>query len=124
MDKRLLIIEDNANLCYLYAKSFEKRGFIVELAHDGQQAINKFTQFKPQIVLCDIKMPHVSGLDVIALMNTYTDLRRNAIILIISAYDSPDLIHRAQQLGVTRDKYLVKSQVSLSEMMDLVQAYC
>ena len=124
MSKRILIVEDNPSLCYLYAKSFEKNNFTVDIAHDGQEALQAFLATKPDIVLCDIKMPHLSGLDTIEMMNSYPDRRKDVIIIIMSAYDDSNLIQRAQQLGVSRDKYLVKSQISLSEMVRLVGAYC
>ena len=62
MNKRLMVIEDNPDLLDIYQICLEKDGYEVMCAYDGEDALKKFLDFKPQVILCDIKMPKTDRL--------------------------------------------------------------
>ena len=121
MNKRLMVIEDNPDLLDIYQICLAKDGYEVMCAYDGEDALKKFLDFKPQVILCDIKMPKLTGFDVIEIIASYPRLKRNTTIIIMSAYDNKDMLVKAEELGISRDRYLVKSQVTLDEVLKIIR---
>src|ERR1700694_3772338 len=64
--KRMLIAEDNYDLRRIFAKVFSNKHFDVHVVVDGREAISTLEQIMPDILLLDVNMPHVSGLEVLA----------------------------------------------------------
>ena len=123
MQKRLMVVEDNPDLLTIYQQYFRGNGFDVVGAHDGEDALKKCLEFQPQLILCDIKMPNLTGFDVIEIMNSYPKLKEKSRIFIMSAYGDEAMLKRAEQLGIKRQQYLVKSQVSLSQVLQIVRQH-
>ena len=117
-----MVVEDNPDLLDIYQICLKKDGFEVMCAHDGEDALKKFLQFRPQVILCDIKMPNLSGFDVIEIINAYPKLREKTAVFVMSAYDDAKMIRRAEELGISRDHYLVKSQVTLEQVLKIIKA--
>ncbi len=65
MDNSILIVEDDAVLVKMYQKKFEKDGFKVEIALDGQEALDKVAAFNPSVILLDIMLPKLDGYEVL-----------------------------------------------------------
>jgi two-component system response regulator TctD len=63
---KLLVIEDNAAMQTTLQRSFERRGFRVSICDDGAKALNRWRASVPDVVLLDLSMPGVDGLDVLA----------------------------------------------------------
>jgi len=56
-DVKILIVDDDLNICELLRLYLEKNGFTTVLAHDGQSAVSIFNDSKPDLVLLDIMLP-------------------------------------------------------------------
>lgn len=67
MDKReenlVLIADDDKMLCALVSKALQKKGFRAIQAHDGQEALDLFHSIRPHVVIVDVRMPVMSGLE-------------------------------------------------------------
>ena len=63
-NEKILIVDDDKNICELLRLYLEKEGYATCLAHDGQAAINTFTAEKPALVLLDVMMPKLDGWEV------------------------------------------------------------
>ena len=61
MDTKLLIIDDDANICEMLKLYFENEGYKVKTASDGVEGLNYFKLFEPDLVLLDIMMPKKDG---------------------------------------------------------------
>jgi two-component system, OmpR family, alkaline phosphatase synthesis response regulator PhoP len=61
--KRVLITEDVWSIALLMKQILEKAGFVAETALDGQECLEKIPVFKPDLVIMDIMMPKVHGLE-------------------------------------------------------------
>ena len=59
---KLLIVDDEAEICEFLKSFFEDRDFKVAVANDGAQALAKVSVFQPDVVLLDIQMPGMDGL--------------------------------------------------------------
>ncbi len=60
-DTRILVIDDDANICELLKMHFENEGYSVKTAGDGQEGIERFKSFEPDLVLLDIMLPKKDG---------------------------------------------------------------
>ncbi|MFA6280994.1 MAG: response regulator [Candidatus Omnitrophota bacterium] len=66
MNKKILIVEDEKEVLSFLADSLKRRNFIVETSADGRDAIKKTGSFNPDLVLLDIMLPEISGLEVLS----------------------------------------------------------
>src|SRR5688572_17333847 len=62
---RVMIVDDNPEIHSLLAARLEARGFIVQSAANGEDALTQFKNFRPDIAFLDLTMPHLGGLDVL-----------------------------------------------------------
>ena len=63
--KRILCIEDDRETAALITEELADRGFAVSVAHDGREGLAAILRQTPDLVLCDISMPFMSGFDVL-----------------------------------------------------------
>ena len=61
LDTKILIIDDDANICELLKLYFENEGYSVKVAHDGVEGLNVFKIYEPDLVLLDIMLPKKDG---------------------------------------------------------------
>lgn len=59
---KVLIVDDRANIREMFSYILEERGFIAEVAKDGKEAVQKVAQDKPNIIVLDVTMPEMDGL--------------------------------------------------------------
>ncbi|MYB39856.1 response regulator [Candidatus Saccharibacteria bacterium] len=122
MNKRLMVVEDNPDLLDIYQVCLQKDGFDVVCARDGEEALKQFVDCKPQVVVCDIKMPKLTGFDVIETIASHPKLNQDVAFIVMSAYGDKDMVDRAEKLGIGRDRYLVKSQATLKDVLRTVRS--
>lgn len=111
---KVLIVEDDKDICDLYAITFMRKGFTVYTAPDGAAAIEKFHKKKPDIVLLDIMMPNVDGYDV--LKDIRKDVTKYVPVIMLTNLDSSHFTRHAEFGDV--DAYLIKSHHSPSEVAE------
>ncbi len=87
------------------------------LAHDGEEALQKLGQFKPDLVLADVMMPKISGFDVLDIIRSTPEIRDTKVIM-MTALSGGEHRDRAEKLGV--DLYMVKSQAGIEDIVTAV----
>lgn len=107
---RILVAEDHSGMCEILNTYLEKLKFVVDIAVDGQQALEMAQCKKYDAMLLDISLPQKSGFEVITALRC---LRNQLPILVISAQAAVEDRVRALNLGA--DDYLVKD-ISLPEL--------
>jgi len=112
---RILIIEDEASFVEAIRVSFEKEGFTVDSAPNGRQGIERFRVHPPDLVLLDLMLPEVSGLDVLRAIRRDSDLP----VIVVSAKDAEADVVAALELGA--DDYVTKPY-SIRELIARVRA--
>ena len=122
MNKRLMVVEDNPDLLDIYHVCLQKDGFDVICARDGEEALKQFVDHRPRVVVCDIKMPKLTGFDVIETIVSHPKLSRDVSFIVMSAYGDEDMVDRAGRLGIGRNRYLVKSQATLKDVLRTVRS--
>jgi two-component system response regulator (stage 0 sporulation protein F) len=63
MQMKILVVDDQKGVRRLLEELFKKDNWIVNTAADGREAINKVGEFQPDIILMDMKMPNINGLE-------------------------------------------------------------
>ena len=63
-NEKILVVDDDVNICELLRLYLTKEGYQVTIANDGEEGLDKFNQVKPDMVLLDVMMPKMDGLEV------------------------------------------------------------
>jgi len=114
--KRILVVEDNDLNRKLFCDLLKANGFAVEPVADGREAIDKAREFVPNLIIMDIQMPEVSGLDLIEVIKSDKDLR-TIPVLAVTAYAGKGDEERIRDAGA--EGYLSKP-VSITPFMQAV----
>lgn len=81
---RVLIVDDEHPLARILSFALDNEGYLVEVASDGIDCMNKVSTFAPELVIMDIMMPKLDGIETIRLLRQ-NQLHRNMAIVAISA---------------------------------------
>jgi two-component system phosphate regulon response regulator PhoB len=101
----ILVVEDEAPLLTLLRYNLEKQGFRVEEAADGQEALLRVAEARPDLILLDWMLPSLSGIEVCRQLRRRPATRDLPIIMITARTDDQDAV-RALDIGA--DDYIVK----------------
>ena len=97
--KKILIVDDQKGVRRLLEELFKKDGWEVQLAADGKEAVERANEFLPDIILMDMKMPNMNGLEASRIiLNNFSDLD----IIMMTAYGEMDVVKEALDAGVKR----------------------
>jgi CheY-like chemotaxis protein len=116
--KSIMIVEDEPDLAEIYQTLLKKAGYSVTLAHNGKEALNLATEHPPQLILLDLRMPIMDGVE---FLKEY-DLKEkhpNVKVIVFSNYDLQDEIDDAYRLGA--DRYVLKAWASPKELLQIVK---
>jgi CheY-like chemotaxis protein/anti-sigma regulatory factor (Ser/Thr protein kinase) len=100
---RILVVDDDRAFRHALATLLEDAGHIVLQAADGPEALSKLTDGKPDVMLLDIGLPGMSGLDVLAQVRTLAAPPR---VIVVTADDTPEMLLRAVRRQA--DRYITK----------------
>ena len=117
MAKRILVVEDNDLNRKLFCDLLRANGFAVEPVADGEAVIERTRQFVPNLVIMDIQLPTVSGLELIETIKGDKELRAIPV-LAVTAYAGKGDEERIRQAGA--EGYLAKP-VSIGPFMAAVR---
>jgi len=101
--KSILIIDDDPLIRKTLSSHLTKHGFEVQSAEDGETGLEKYTEMCPDLVLLDIRLPDIDGLEV---LRRTREKQNRAAIIIMTAYDDMKTTVEAVKLGAF--EYLVK----------------
>lgn len=97
--KKIVIAEDNTLLSSLLKFRLEKEGYKLLIAENGKDAIQLIEQHQPELILTDIMMPFISGLEVIS--HVRNKLNMASPIIVFSAAGQEEIVLKAFNLGAT-----------------------
>ncbi|MCL4386992.1 response regulator [Patescibacteria group bacterium] len=120
MAKKILVVEDDLYLRELYQEILTKAGYMVETAADGEEGFNKVKKGGWDLVLMDIILPKMNGLEILRKAKTEIIENPNKAIVFLTNLDNPDQMKEALLLG---DAYLIKSQVTPGNLLDAIKKY-
>lgn len=102
----VLFVEDDMDLAFLYSNEFEKEAFMVINAYNGEDGLSMAKEEKPDIILLDIMLPGINGLDVLKELKSSPSTLNIPVILLTALSDDSTI-----KEGFLRqaDSYLIKS---------------
>lgn len=116
---RLLLIESEQILVEVLRKKLTTAGFSADIAQDGEDGLQKIKTQPPAVIIIDLTLPKMTGLDVLKTIKQ--DKTLQAIpVLAISNSDDPAEISQLNQLGI--QEYLIKTTLTPDEVLKKVQA--
>ena len=93
----VLIVDDNSSLCKTMSFVLKRKGYSVTTAKDGFEAIERVKERSFDMILIDIKMPHLNGVETLRRIKM---IRPEAVVMMMTAYAVEDLVQDALQEGV------------------------
>src|SRR5438128_2540337 len=100
---RLLIVDDDVSLCKHLKTFFERQKYKVEMANDGNQAVEMTQKFRPHLMFLDIGLPGISGIEVLKQVKQKDPSVR---VIMITGQTEDELMRQARMLGA--DDYVTK----------------
>ena len=116
MAKRVLVVEDNELNLKLFCDLLRAHEYQVEPVRDGREAVERARSFAPDLVIMDIQLPHVSGLELIEQIKADEALRAIPIMA-VTAYAGREDEERIRGAGANA---YVSKPISLARFMDAV----
>ena len=117
MAKRVLVVEDNELNLKLFCDLLTANGFLVDPVRDARQALDHAHRTTPDLIVLDIHMPHISGLDLIHSLKSDDALKRIPI-LAVTAYAAKTEEVRIRQAGADA---FVSKPVTLHAFMQSIE---
>ncbi|MCK6630226.1 MAG: response regulator [Anaerolineae bacterium] len=116
---KILCVEDNADTQRMLSFLLTQAGYEVITADDGFQGIQKAKAWRPALILMDMMMPRMSGVEAVKRLRKLK-VTKDIPILMLSAYQEQALIDEAMQAGA--DDYLIKT-ILPDDLTDIIDRY-
>ncbi len=116
--KKILLIEDEAALQKTLGKALMNLGYDVKSALDGELGLRLAKEEKPNLVLLDLILPKMHGLDVLKNMRDQDETKEIPVVILTNLENMAE-VERAIELGATT--YLVKSNYNLEEVVNKIK---
>ncbi len=113
--EKILVVDDDEKILKIVKHCLEREGFLVVTATDGESALSMIRQSQPDLVVLDLMLPKINGLDICGILNT----EYNLPVIILSA--KGDELDRITGLRLGVDDYMTKP-FSPTELVLRVQA--
>jgi DNA-binding response OmpR family regulator len=104
--KLILCVEDDRETAALLLEELTERGYAVALAHDGREGMAVMMAQRPDLVLCDLSMPVMSGFELLSRMTALGPRLKNMPFVFLTALSDRETELRGRQLGA--DDYIAK----------------
>ncbi len=118
MGQKILVVEDNELNLKLFCDLLRAHGYEAEPVRDGREAVARARSFRPGLVIMDIQMPHVSGLELIEQLKADGELKATPIMA-VTAYAAKGDEERIRAAGA--EGYVAKP-ISLLRFIEAVQS--
>jgi CheY-like chemotaxis protein len=115
---KILIIEDDPLMSRLYQKIFTFEKYEIALAGDGEEGIKKASSEKPTLILLDVMMPKMNGIEVLKALKNNLETKSIPVIVLTNLSGQQDA-ENALALGAV--KYIVKSEHEPKEIANMVK---
>jgi DNA-binding response OmpR family regulator len=113
--KRILVVDDEEGIRQLYKEELEEEGYEVELAERGEEALEKISKAKPDLVILDLRMPGMGGLEV---LERIREQDKDLPVIICTAYGE----YKSDLTTWASDAYIVKS-ADLTELKGVIRGF-
>ena len=102
MEEKILVVDDEETIAHAIAYGFQREGYIVEVAYDGIEALEKISIFQPDLIILDIMMSKMNGFEVCKKVSNRDDIG----IILVTAKN--DIVDKVLGLEFGADDYITK----------------
>jgi DNA-binding response OmpR family regulator len=118
--KKLLLIEDDVMLVNMYKAKFVNEGYEIESATDGKNGLALVPQVNPDLVILDLMLPRLSGIEVLEELKKDEKLKNIPVVVLTNLSEEQET-QKALELGA--DGYLVKADLTPSQLVEKIKEY-
>jgi CheY-like chemotaxis protein len=115
---KILVVEDDPLMSRMYQKIFKFEGYDVELAGDGEEGLEKIRSSAPTVILLDIMMPKLNGLQVLEKIKNDPQTKKIPVIMLTNLSGMQDAENALAKGAV---KYIVKSEYEPKDVVKMVK---
>ena len=115
---KILIVEDDPLMSRMYEKIFTFEKYEVELASDGAEGMKKVKTFKPTLILLDVMMPKMNGLEALEALKKNDQTKKIPVVMLTNLAGQKDA-ETALSMGAV--KYIVKSEYDPKQVSEMVK---
>lgn len=116
--RTILLVDDDLTLREMYEERLKAEGFTIVQASNGEEALSKAKDIKPNLILLDIMMPKINGFDVLKGLKADSELKDIPVIILTALIQEVDRI-QGDKLGAT--DYIVKSETMPGEVLTKIK---
>lgn len=113
-----MIVEDDSFVLDIYQTKLSQEGYQVTEARDGVEALEKLEKEKPDLILLDILMPRMDGLEFLKKIKSRSDLKEIPVILLTNLSQKEEINFG---LGLGANDYLIKSHFTPTEVLEKIK---
>lgn len=118
MTKTILVVEDDIELLDLYAEILQVNRYNVQTAINGEEAVSKYRQIHPDLVVMDGNMPKLDGYEA---FSQIIEMDKNAKVVIVTGYSEFELKNkRALEQGLVS---VISKPIGVDTLLDLAKKY-
>jgi DNA-binding response OmpR family regulator len=118
--KKILVVEDDLFISEMYVNKLRGEGFEVFLAKDGQEAVDKTKELKPDLVLLDIVLPKKDGFEALKEIKNSDEAKETKVILLTNLGQPEDI---KKGMETKADAYIVKAHSTPSQIVEKVKEF-
>ena len=115
---KILIVEDDPLMSRMYQKIFTFEGYQVEMAANGQEGLDKARTAKPTLILLDIMMPKMNGLEALEKLKADPATKSIPVVVLTNLAGQQDAENALAKGAV---KYIIKSEYEPKQVADMVK---
>lgn len=119
-DITVLLIDDDRQIQDAYKAAFDAFKLNIMQAMSGKEALELLKVKKPNIILLDILMPEMNGIEVLSVIKKDDELKNIPVLVISNSVKEEDM-EAAEKLGAL--EYIIKSNIGIGELIDKVKKY-
>lgn len=120
MEKKILLIEDDEFIGYIYKRQLEKNGYKVNLFLKGKEGLSDAMTNPYDLILLDVMLPDISGIDILKGIKEKEGIK-NTPVLLLTNLGQEEVIKQAFALGA--DGYLIKASYTPDQIVNEVTMF-
>jgi len=115
--KKILIVDDEKLIVQVLTQKLQEAGFSTEAAFDGEEALSKVNQSKPDLILLDIIMPKLDGISMLKRLKADEKTKDIPVIILTNLYSDKKVVEAIRSGGTD---YLIKVDYTLPEIVERI----
>jgi len=115
---KILIVEDDPLMSRMYQRMFNLEGYEIELAHDGQEGLDKARANKPVLILLDIMMPKMNGLQTLDELKADPNTKNIPVVMLSNLTGEEDAETALSKGAIS---YIIKSSFEPNQVIAMIK---